>query len=185
VQTGEAVWNATAIMHYLARKHSTDTAMLRLLGLGQESCKQIADHLGISLPTSAELNNYTQYFDNTFFPAGPKPGTSDRRQNAQGDPPPVKAAPPVEEALKVAGAILEGCSDLYSLPAACEFAESVANTTESMSHWIRENNHVTEKMFKSLKNIKAGVDKWLSKMGDRDRDDSRDYEGDYDEGIPF
>lgn len=71
--------------------------------------------------------------------------------------------------------VLEMCDDIImeigELPEqAEEFADSVENTVFDIRNWIEDNNHVTDRQLSALRNIRAGVRKWL------DRQDSRiDY----------
>lgn len=191
MQTGQAVWNIVAILQYLAVKPGTDPATLRLLEFGQESCKQLAEHTGINLPTSAELNNYTQYFDTTFFPAVSKRTAAPEPDASEVSHGPLH--PSVEEAIELSQAILSGCALLEDVQEASEFAESVSEKADSMLSWIKKNERVSEKMLTSLRNMKGGMDKWLAKLQNRPSriDDpcsyrnARDDDGDYNEDIPF
>lgn len=53
-------------------------------------------------------------------------------------------------------------SDLEDLPErAEEFVDSVTEKVTSMMEWIEENEHVTDKMQDSLRNMRRGCDRWM------------------------
>ncbi|MGE0434731.1 MAG: PD-(D/E)XK nuclease family protein [Planctomycetota bacterium] len=54
---------------------------------------------------------------------------------------------------------LDKCDDLPE--AADEFRQSVEDKLRSMSTWILENYHVTEKQLESIENMTGGIDRWL------------------------
>lgn len=53
-------------------------------------------------------------------------------------------------------------TDLDELPERAEdFRDSVREKVESIRDWVEEHETITERQAEALRNIRAGVDKWL------------------------
>jgi hypothetical protein len=67
----------------------------------------------------------------------------------------------VKEALELCGEIDDLADTIREHnPKGEEFAASVQDKASSMAEWIEANNRVTEKMMDTLRNMKAGLEKW-------------------------
>lgn len=64
-----------------------------------------------------------------------------------------------QEAVKFCNELLADLEDL--LERAEEFVDSVTEKVTSMMEWIEENNHITDKMQDSLRNMRRGCDRWM------------------------
>lgn len=70
-----------------------------------------------------------------------------------------------EEAIDLIDEIL---ARVYELPdAGVDFGRSVQEKLESMAEWIDENQHVTPRQLKAIKNMGQGVERWLERKEER------------------
>lgn len=159
MDAGQGLWNLCAILHYLERGSSSDPNMLKLLGLGQESCRALSRHIKVDQPSGTELTRYIEHFQHEFKLPAPDIGSlkhdepMKEEKGGSSDP---------EAALVLCRDILARVEFLDS-EAAEDFRESLTEKVQSMQEWIEKEAHVTEKMMAALENMSNGVSKWESR----------------------
>lgn len=156
MHAGEALWNLYALVTFMERNCSSDPSMLKVTALGAESCKTLAEFINVKAPDDAMLQRLVDQLQRMHVESKPKQESRTPVTRTLGG---VQSAP-VTSALEMCESILRDLDDLPE--AADEFKEGIDDKVSGMREWIKEKNHVTDKMGAALENMRRAVDKWLS-----------------------
>jgi hypothetical protein len=170
------MWNLVALMTYFERQNSTKPGVLKLTGLGHESCKVIAEWIKVPMPPSDALAIRLQLLQKMKDDV-----EAQMRSSAQ-----QRAAGPASDALKLCETILAGLDTLQDDPdlpgSGLDFVTSVREKATSMQESIQARNSVTEPMLAALHNMNRAVGNWLE--GRSRRSDNPSYDNP-EEHCPF
>lgn len=157
MHAGEALWNLYTILAALERRHGSDPDMMRLAGLGQDSCRVLSEHIHVPAPPAQQLE--LRLAQLVPAPAHPAPT---RIPSTQPDGGGRSAA--TQQALDDIQYILDHKDDVPERSA--EFADSIAEKAESMRESILKYNNATPRMSEALQNMRSGLERILDRGDD-------------------
>lgn len=160
MHAGEALWNLYMVMTALERRSGSDPAMMRLAGLGQESCRVLSAHISVPPPTAQQLELRL----NQLLPPAPPPSNPAPSRIPSTQPDGGGRSSETQQALDNVQFILDHKDDVPERSA--EFADSIASKAESMRESILKYNNATPKMAEALQNMRAGLERVLDREDD-------------------
>lgn len=164
MHAGEALWNLYTILTAIERRYGNDPDMVRLAGLGQESCRVISQQIQVPPPPSQQLEiRLCQLLPArvtpTPTPLVPPPARLPSSQSDGGG-----RSEATQKALDNCQFILDNKDDVAEH--AADFADSIATKAESMRESILKYNSVTPRMAEALQNMRDSLQRVLDRGDD-------------------